>query len=84
MNEPVLGYREGSPERAEIQRRIKEMRAEVVDIPVIIDGKEIRTGNTCTLLSPPPALSSDPLLPLSVLRIRIIVALGQVHGINTI
>ncbi len=45
MNEPVLGYLPGSPERAELKAKVKELSAQTVDIPIIIDGKEVRTGN---------------------------------------
>jgi 1-pyrroline-5-carboxylate dehydrogenase len=45
VNEPVLGYLKGSPEREELQKTLQKMRSEVLEIPVIIGGKEIRTGN---------------------------------------
>jgi 1-pyrroline-5-carboxylate dehydrogenase len=45
MNEPVLGYLPGSPERAELKAKVKELSGQTVDIPVIIDGREIRTGD---------------------------------------
>jgi 1-pyrroline-5-carboxylate dehydrogenase len=44
VNEPVLGYMKGSPERVELEKTLKEMRSKVVDIPIIINGQEIRTG----------------------------------------
>src|SRR4051794_25186150 len=46
VNEPNLGYLPGSPERAALKSRLKDMAGEQIDIPIIIDGKEIRTGNT--------------------------------------
>ncbi|MEX0982562.1 MAG: L-glutamate gamma-semialdehyde dehydrogenase [Bacteroidales bacterium] len=51
-NEPVLSYAPGSPERAELKREIERMRSEVVDIPMFIDGKEVRTDNTVSLHPP--------------------------------
>ncbi len=45
-NEPVLAYRPGSPERAELQETLKTFRAREVEIPLLIGGKEVRTGNT--------------------------------------
>ena len=36
--------RPASPERAELKARLKSMAAEQIDIPLIIGGKEIRTG----------------------------------------
>eukprot|EP01126_Amoeba_proteus_P017217 TRINITY_DN1818_c0_g1_i1.p1 TRINITY_DN1818_c0_g1~~TRINITY_DN1818_c0_g1_i1.p1 ORF type:complete len:144 (+),score=10.61 TRINITY_DN1818_c0_g1_i1:75-506(+) len=44
VNEPIKEYRAGSAERTEIQKRIKELRDTVTDIPIVIGGKEIRTG----------------------------------------
>jgi 1-pyrroline-5-carboxylate dehydrogenase len=44
VNEPIKSYAPKSPERAELKTRLKEMSNERVDIPIIIDGKEIRSG----------------------------------------
>lgn len=44
-NEKVLKYLPESPERIELEAELKRMKASYVDIPVIIGGKEIRTGN---------------------------------------
>ena len=52
VNEPVLGYAPGSPERASLERRLQEMGSETLDIPLIIGGEEVRTGNTATAVSP--------------------------------
>ena len=46
VNEPVKSYAPGSPERAELKARLETMSNERVDIPLIIGGREIRTGNT--------------------------------------
>ncbi len=43
-NEPIKSYAPGSPERKALQAKIAEVRAVVADIPMIIDGKEVRTG----------------------------------------
>jgi 1-pyrroline-5-carboxylate dehydrogenase len=45
-NEPNLSYLPGSPERAALKAALKKMSSEKVDIPVIIGGREIRTGRT--------------------------------------
>src|SRR6266545_4303311 len=45
VNEPTLGYLPGSPERAELKNRLKSMAADRLDIPVVIGGREIRTGH---------------------------------------
>ena len=44
INEPVRSYAPQSKERASLQARLKQMSGEVVDIPLFIGGKEIRTG----------------------------------------
>ena len=52
VNEPNLGYLPGSPERAELKARLKAMADERIDIPVIIGGREIRTGRTHQAVMP--------------------------------
>jgi len=52
INEPVLNYTPGSPEKAELKRKLEEMASEVVDIPLIIGGEEVRTGNTAQVVMP--------------------------------
>jgi len=44
MNEPVRSYAPQSKERASLQARLKQMSGEVIDIPLFIGGKEVRTG----------------------------------------
>ena len=44
INEPVKGYAPGSPERASLSAKVREMAAQKIEIPLIIGGKEIRTG----------------------------------------
>ncbi|HEX3686515.1 MAG TPA: aldehyde dehydrogenase family protein, partial [Gaiellaceae bacterium] len=51
-NEPVLGYEPGSPERSDVQARLAEMAAEPIEIPVVIGGEEIRTGDTFDAVMP--------------------------------
>ncbi|HDN97875.1 MAG TPA: aldehyde dehydrogenase family protein, partial [bacterium] len=45
-NEPVLSYAPGSKEKNELKEKLKELKSQVIDIPLIIGGKEIRTGDT--------------------------------------
>jgi 1-pyrroline-5-carboxylate dehydrogenase len=52
VNEPVKSYAPGSPERASLKDRLKSMAAERVDIPLIIGGEEIRTGDTAQSVMP--------------------------------
>ena len=42
-NEPVLTYKKGSPEREKLVKAIEWSRSHVVDVPMIIDGKEVRS-----------------------------------------
>src|SRR4051812_27214002 len=44
VNEPNLSYLPGSPERAQLKARLALMAAERIDIPIVIGGREIRTG----------------------------------------
>jgi 1-pyrroline-5-carboxylate dehydrogenase len=51
-NEPVRSYAPGSPERASLQKKLAEMSAAQVEIPLHIGGKDVRTGNTATTVMP--------------------------------
>ena len=51
-NEAILGYAPGSAERTSLQQTLKEMKAQVIDAPMYIGGKEVRTGNTGTMRPP--------------------------------
>ena len=52
VNDFNRSYLPGSPERAELKKRLKEMAAERVDIPIVIGGREIRTGRTQPVVMP--------------------------------
>ena len=52
VNDPVKAYAPGSPERASLKARLDAMAEEVVDIPLVIGGKEIRTGDTAPSVMP--------------------------------
>ena len=51
-NEPVKEYRPGSPERAALEKELERQSNEVVEIPIIIGGKEIRTGDMGEVVMP--------------------------------
>ena len=51
-NEPVKAYLEGSPERIALDAELERQYNTVLDIPIIIGGKEIRTGNTGKVVCP--------------------------------
>lgn len=44
-NEPVLSYAPGTRERAEVKAMIARMRSEVVEIPMVIGGQEVKTDD---------------------------------------
>jgi 1-pyrroline-5-carboxylate dehydrogenase len=52
VNEPVKNYAPGSAERKELQDTLAKMKSEVYDIPMYINGQEIRTGNTVEIRPP--------------------------------
>lgn len=51
-NEPVLGYAPGSPEREALKAALAKVTSETVEIPVVVGGKEIRTGDLHDVVSP--------------------------------
>jgi 1-pyrroline-5-carboxylate dehydrogenase len=52
VNDPPRSYAVGSPEREEIKTRLATMSDERIDIPIIIGGREIRTGRTTQAVMP--------------------------------
>jgi 1-pyrroline-5-carboxylate dehydrogenase len=51
-NEPVKDYGPGSPERAELQQRLRELERERIEIPLVIGGKDVTTKETFEALEP--------------------------------
>lgn len=51
-NEPILSYAPGTRERDELKKQIRDYRENLVDIPMFIGGKEIRTGNRVEIHPP--------------------------------
>ena len=51
-NEPVLNYAPRSTERREIKATLAELASQEIEIPLIIGGREIRTGNLGTSVMP--------------------------------
>jgi 1-pyrroline-5-carboxylate dehydrogenase len=51
-NEPVKDYAPGSPERGELQQRLRELERERIEIPLVIGGKDVRTGSTFEAVEP--------------------------------
>ena len=51
-NEPIRSYAPGSPEREALKRKLEELKSTQVEIPLIIGGKEIKTGVSGTCVMP--------------------------------
>ncbi|HET7631551.1 MAG TPA: aldehyde dehydrogenase family protein, partial [Gemmatimonadaceae bacterium] len=52
VNEPVKGHAPGSAERASLKARLKAMAGEKIEIPLVIGGTEIRTGDLAQAVMP--------------------------------
>lgn len=52
VNEPIKSYVPGSPERIELQLKIQELRAKQVDLPMIINGQQVRSGKKVEMFPP--------------------------------
>ena len=51
-NEPVKTYSPGSADKAALKNALAQLSSEQWDIPIIIGGREIRTGNTGKVVMP--------------------------------
>ena len=51
-NEPIKTYAPGSAERKELKEKLAELRKGGLDLPMIIDGKEVRTDNLLDIRPP--------------------------------
>ncbi|MFA9429547.1 L-glutamate gamma-semialdehyde dehydrogenase [Egicoccus sp. AB-alg2] len=52
VNEPIRGYAPGSPERASLEQRLRELSSERIEAPCVIDGQDVTTGNTFVARAP--------------------------------
>jgi 1-pyrroline-5-carboxylate dehydrogenase len=52
VNEPILSYAPGTSERQRLKTKLSAMSAEKIEIPLVIGGKEIRTGDIGTQVMP--------------------------------
>ncbi|MCK5826052.1 MAG: aldehyde dehydrogenase family protein, partial [Desulfuromusa sp.] len=52
QNEPVLSYAPGTPERQKIKDALEELKSQQIEVPLIIGGKEVRTGNLAKIACP--------------------------------
>ncbi|HET8811053.1 MAG TPA: L-glutamate gamma-semialdehyde dehydrogenase [Gaiella sp.] len=51
-NEPIRTYAPGSPERADLQRRLAEIAGERISIPLVIGGERVETSETFEAVMP--------------------------------
>lgn len=52
VNERVRNYAPGTKERETLKAEIERLRSQVIDVPMIIGGKEVRTGNLVPIHPP--------------------------------
>ena len=52
VNEPIKAYAPGSPEREELQARLRQMEGERIRIPMVIGGKDVDSGETYEAVMP--------------------------------
>lgn len=52
VNEPIYSYAPGNPERALLEAELKRLGSDQIEIPLIIGGQEIKTGNTGSCIEP--------------------------------
>ncbi len=51
-NEPARSYAPGTPEREELRVRLAELESKQLEIPLVIGGEEVRTGDTFEAVEP--------------------------------
>jgi len=52
VNEAVLSYAPGTPERALLKQTLADLGGRVLEIPLVIAGREVRTGTTLDVVMP--------------------------------
>jgi 1-pyrroline-5-carboxylate dehydrogenase len=52
INDPVRSYAPGSPDRALLKETLASMQAREIEVPIMIGGQEIKTGNTAEMRAP--------------------------------
>jgi 1-pyrroline-5-carboxylate dehydrogenase len=52
QNEPVLSYAPGSAERSALKAALGAVGAQAIEIPAVVAGREVRTGDTHDVVSP--------------------------------
>lgn len=52
INEPIRNYESGSPEKISLKEKLAELSQKEIEIPLIIGGKEVHTGDTAKCIMP--------------------------------
>ena len=52
VNDPIMSYSPGSPEKESLKSKLEELKSTQIEIPLIIGGKEIKTGSTGACVMP--------------------------------
>ncbi len=52
LNEPVYSYAPGSPERDKLKIALNELKSKQIEVPLVIDGKEVRTEKKVKITAP--------------------------------
>ncbi len=52
INEVIKAYAPGSPERVQLSAKLASMSSERIELPLVIGGKEVRTGSTGQVVAP--------------------------------
>lgn len=52
VNEPILGYMPGSPERKQVESAISKFKSETARVPLIINGEEVFSGESIEIAAP--------------------------------
>jgi 1-pyrroline-5-carboxylate dehydrogenase len=51
-NEPILSYAPGSPERADVDKALADLKNQQLEIPIVINGQELKTGKKIEITAP--------------------------------
>jgi len=52
VNEPIKLYKSGSVEREELKKKLSELKSKQIEVPLIIGGEEVKTGDTAEMRIP--------------------------------
>jgi 1-pyrroline-5-carboxylate dehydrogenase len=52
VNEPVYNYAPGSPEREKLKAALNDLKSKQIEVPLVIDGKEVRTDKKVKITAP--------------------------------